>query len=243
MKYALQLLGTLLTICFLNACSSVFKDTNCTEGAGDVITEERTFNSSIQQVYLGASANVFVTQGTEQKVTIQAQANLIALLNLTVVNQELRIEFKDNHCIRNSTISIFVTTPTINKVTLAGSGNIEGQNTWDAPNLEAIISGSGNLKATIKSTEIKSSLEGSGNIILSGNTQKQSLRLTGSGNYQNFGLASEQTTVNLTGSGNVEVQASQTLNVTISGSGNVAYKGSPTITQSITGSGKISNAN
>jgi len=243
MKYSLKLLGFLLTLCLINACSSVFENTNCTEGSGDVITEERAFEGTIQQIYNGIAGNVFVTQGAEQKVTIQAQANLIALLNLTMVNQELRIEFKNNNCIKNSTINIFVTTPTINKVTLAGSGNIEGQNTWDTSNLEAVISGSGNIKATVKSTEVNSSIEGSGNITVTGSTQKQSLSLTGSGNYRSFGLASEQTTVKLTGSGNIEVQASQTLNVTISGSGNVAYKGSPTITQRITGSGKIRNAN
>ncbi|OJJ16134.1 hypothetical protein BKI52_35805 [marine bacterium AO1-C] len=243
MKYAFQFLGILFTACLLNACSSVFKDKNCIEGSGDVITEERPFEGSIQKIYNGIAGNVFITQGSEQKVTIQAQANLIPLLNLTLVDQELRIEFKDNSCVNNSTINIFVTAATINKVTLAGSGNIEGQNTWESPNLEAIISGSGSIKATIKSTEVNSSLGGSGNIVLSGSTQKQSLHLTGSGNYQNFGLASEQTTVNLTGSGNVEIQASQALNVTISGSGNVAYKGSPSITQNITGSGKVNNAN
>lgn len=243
MKYTLKLFIIIVTIGLLQACSSVFTDKSCTEGIGDVITEEQQLTGTIQKVYSGIAGNIFITQGNEQKVLVQAQANIIPLLNLTIVDNELRIEFKDDNCVDNTTINIFVTTPTINQVTLAGSGNIEGQNKWDTSNLEIVLSGSGNIKANINSNDVNTSVAGSGNIVLTGNATKQNLRLTGSGNYRAFGLVNDQAVINLTGSGNVEVQTKQTLTVTISGSGQVAYKGSPSITQNITGSGKLTNAN
>ena len=45
--------------------------------------------------------------------------------------------------------------------------------------------------------------------------------------------------INLTGNGNVSVQAISSLDVTISGSGNVRYAGNPTVTTDISGSGDV----
>ena len=52
-------------------------------------------------------------------------------------------------------------------------------------------------------------------------------------------LATDQTNLNLSGSGDVEVNAQPKLEVTIKGSGNVYYKGNPDKSIQIKGSGKI----
>lgn len=243
MKHTLRLLAIIVMAYSLNACTNIFRDNNCTEGSGDVITEDRTFDSSIRNIFNGIAGNVYIAQGNTQKVTIKAQANVIALLDLKVVNKELVIQFKNNTCINNANIDIFVTTPTIDKVTQAGSGNIIGQNIWNTSNLEIVLSGSGNIQAAIQSTDVQSTIIGSGSITLSGNTQNQRIEIGGSGNYNAFGLASEQAVTNITGSGSIEVLASKSLNATISGSGNIAYKSTPSVTQRISGSGKVINAN
>jgi hypothetical protein len=58
-----------------------------------------------------------------------------------------------------------------------------------------------------------------------------------------FNLEAKNADVEIRGSGDVEVFATDFLNVDIDGSGDVFYKGNPEITLRIDGSGELENAN
>jgi putative autotransporter adhesin-like protein len=63
--------------------------------------------------------------------------------------------------------------------------------------------------------------------------------LTGSGDLELAKLPVERATVEISGSGDIEVDATRTLDVRISGSGSVAYHGNPEVKKSISGSGGL----
>ena len=74
---------------------------------------------------------------------------------------------------------------------------------------------------------------------ISGSANQQHFDISGSGDIHAFGLPGKSANVDITGSGNCEVNVSDQLNVEISGSGNVYYLGNPSITTDITGSGNV----
>jgi hypothetical protein len=69
------------------------------------------------------------------------------------------------------------------------------------------------------------------------------LFVMGSGDFRGFDLSTTESYVEIIGSGNCEITASQQLDAVIEGSGNIYYKGSPSIQTDITGSGRILDAN
>jgi hypothetical protein len=87
--------------------------------------------------------------------------------------------------------------------------------------------------------------DGSGNVMISNAMEAEylELALTGSCNFSGFSLTAQSCQVDITGSGNCEITASDLLDVTIEGSGNVYYKGHPSIDNHISGSGSVINSN
>ncbi len=69
------------------------------------------------------------------------------------------------------------------------------------------------------------------------------ISISGSGDYDGIGLAVDEASIRISGSGGAKVWAESKLNASVSGSGDVYYKGNPTIDQRIDGAGKIVNSN
>lgn len=236
MKNLLNFGVALLLIFNLNAC--YLQDFNCVKGSGATVEEEKVFDEDIRTISSSLSADVYVSQGATQKVIIKAQQNIIDVTNARVVGGELILDLSGK-CIRNANIEVFVTTPTIEKVTLAGAGKIIGQALWNSPNLEVVVSGAGKVNAEVKSTNLNTTVSGAGEINLTGEAESQNVGISGAGNYKAFGLVSQKATVNVSGAGNCELWAAQHLDANISGSGNVKYKGDPAITKKISGVGNL----
>lgn len=208
----------LLSVCLLAA--SCKKDS--IKGSGSIITEPRAV-VDFYNISVSGSTNVFITQGTNFDVKVKAYENIVPYLETKVQNGTLFIGFKANSNVSNDNSEVHITMPSLNSVSVSGSGNITSTGSF---------LGSGNFKATIA---------GSGNIVLEGGTANNyQINISGSGSLKSFGMVSKQAVVSLTGSGNAELTVLQDLNATINGSGNVYYKGSPaTVTSKITGSGQI----
>ena len=73
----------------------------------------------------------------------------------------------------------------------------------------------------------------------SGRAQEQDVSISGSGEYNGEALTSRSARVNVSGSGDVVVNASDALDAQVSGSGNVRYVGNPSVTEKVSGSGSV----
>jgi len=164
--------------------------------------------------------------------------------NLGMGLDDRTISFREN-ARHYDPININISIPDLSSYDLYGSGNMDMTNAFDTcKTVRMGISGSGSINANLTSSSIVYTvISGSGNITFKGSSPAQDIRITGSGDMRGFLFNTNQSLVNISGSGYCEVAAAKALNVTITGSGDVYYKGQPLIQSSITGSGKIFNAN
>ncbi len=65
--------------------------------------------------------------------------------------------------------------------------------------------------------------------------------ISGSGNIRSFALISNNSSVNISGSGDADVFVNQHLDADISGSGKIRYQGNATVSTSISGSGNVTH--
>ncbi|MDN5202946.1 head GIN domain-containing protein [Fulvivirgaceae bacterium BMA10] len=223
----------------LVSCDGYYNN-DCFSGHGPTIRENRNatgFNSLVNSI----NADVFVTQGENYEVIVEARESIIGKINTYVRNDELRIE--SNHCLRNTSINVFITTPDINAIANIGSGTVFGENLWQTNDLELSVTGSGDIRADVETNTIFNRISGSGDIRITGSTNNQEISISGSGRVNAFGLLTNTCSITISGSGRCEVNVDDNLDVKISGSGNVYYKGNPQITSSISGSGRVIDAN
>ena len=191
---------------------------NGVEGSGTTATEIREV-APFASVDLAGSNQVSITVGPEQSVRVRADDNLIDLVTTDVRAGELVIDNRGSFQ-TNSPMSVEVTLPVLDAVSLSGSGTLTAQ--------------------AVRAGTLTVGLPGSGTIRASGATDRLQATLDGSGELQLNDLIAAQATAVVSGSGLIELVATETLDATVSGSGSIFYSGNPSqVTKSITGTGAI----
>jgi Putative auto-transporter adhesin, head GIN domain len=210
-------------------------------GEGPLVTETRT-TGSFASIESSVSGDIYYVQGSDYKVELTAQQNILNVMETPIVNNELVIRFKNNVRVKShEQITIKVTAPSITGIGATGSGNVTVSSPLNSNNLFFRLSGSGNITLpVITCSHLETSLSGSGNISIAGGTATTEVfKISGSGNIDAPGVSSKSAISSTSGSGTIRLNASETLDVTITGSGSVYYSGNPVVTTNITGSGRV----
>ena len=214
---------------------------NCVDGEGPVVTQEIEL-PPISGVKLKGSMDVFITQGGEQQILVEAQENIINEIDMDVDNGVWELDFED--CVRNFTdVKVFITMPEVEILRITGSGDITGENVFAGSTLILRVTGSGDMDLAAEYDNIDTEITGSGTVALEGICEHFDTEIRGSGDYNAFDMLSVTGDISITGSGDARVNVSEFLEVKISGSGDVMFKGDPIIDANITGSGEVVDAN
>ncbi len=226
----------LLAIALLSFIPAARAD--CVKGVGEVVKKSLTVDA-LHGIELEGSMDVVLTQGAVQSVEVEAQANLIELLETNVKNGIWTIETKDGYT-TNKAFIIRITAPVIDEVSLDGSGDITCNGTFKSEAMQLAIAGSGNITMNFESKEANAAIAGSGDMVLTGTCTKLSVAVAGSGDVNAKALKASDASVDIAGSGDVTLDASQSLEASIAGSGDVSYKGSPAqVKRNVMGSGEV----
>lgn len=195
-------------------------------------------------VSLGMSADLYVTQGNNSSVVIEAPDDVQQHIEtkirdgVLIINQDQDWKWWKNWNSKN--VKIYITNPTFDHLSVSGSGDIRGENMLQSRTMYLGVSGSGKVHLDLKTVDLDSKISGSGNMDLTGSARNVNIQISGSGNLDAEDLASENCQVRISGSGNCRVQVNNTLESRVSGSGNVFYKGNPEkLSNHSSGSGSI----
>jgi hypothetical protein len=206
---------TLLFVLFLTACDDIYPNYKYFRGKGICKTELHNM-PVFTAIESSIAANITIIHSSIPTVSVTAQENLLPYIQTNVVNGKLYISTGNRSMHSDSLISIKVSVPDIEEISLSGFGIISS----DIP-VERI------------------SLSGVGEISCSGQTNDVQASLTGSGTINLVGMRVSNADVHISGTGNIKVNVKEQLYVSISGVGNVYYLGNPEIKSSISGIGSI----
>ena len=234
---------------------------SCTYTTGEGPVVEKGFaKETFDGVELNGSFDVSISQGVQQNVLVLGNENIIDKLKMEVLNGVLYISLEPGSYL-NYDLEVRLTVPTVNYVSLSGSGDIKLGTFVEIDKLKMKLDGSGDIKSEgvievlsdteleldgsgdidlkLKSRSVVASLDGSGDIDLEGATLTLKVALDGSGDIKTFKMESLETEAFLEGSGNIDVYASKKLKATLNGSGDIRYRGNPKVEASIDGAGSI----
>lgn len=233
-----KILGRVLwsaAVVLLSACANGVN----VVGSGKVKSETRAV-SGFDKVVLSGIGELSIEQAGAESLTIEAEDNILPLLESTVSGGTLMLGVKDNTSIQTTKpIQYRLTVKNLRALTVSGAGRAS-MPMLSTDTLALRVSGSGGVNLSgLTATSLTVGISGSGGVTLDGQVLSQDVTLTGSGTYAARDLASGAATVTVSGSGNATVSVQSTLDARISGSGSVTYFGSPTVTQRVTGSGAV----
>jgi hypothetical protein len=228
----------------VTACNQVqisFGGANAVVGSGKVVTETREV-SGFTRVLVTGSGQAEITIGDSDSLVIEAEDNILPLIESSVLNGTLTIGLQPNTSISTMRgIRYTITVQSLTDVETSGSTDITVTNTARTDAFSASTSGSGAIKLTdVQAKILTVQTSGSGNINAAGKVDKASIATSGSGNFNGGDLQCASATATTSGSGNVTLWVTGSLTARTSGSGNVRYYGQPSVSRSESGSGRVS---
>lgn len=212
-------------------------------GSGNIVTQTPDI-SAFEEIEVANHCDVEVYHGNNYTLQVSEYENLIQYLKFEVVGKKLIISTEpDNLSINNSHAKAVIHMPDIlRKLSVSGSSDITLKSGFkDISNL--YVAGSGNIigEKEAQMNKVSAKVAGSGNITMLGTANNVSLSTAGSGNIVFSGVKALDGKCSINGSGDIKVNASNTLKAVINGSGDIMYSGNPAVTKTINGSGAIMN--
>ena len=212
-------------------------------GEGDVVKQELKLES-FDGVSLGFHGDIYITQGSPQKVEVEAQQNIIDNIKLEVKSGVWRVNFKDN--VKNAkSVKVYITMPELTEAYVSGSGNLESTGKFTGVgHLETGVSGSGNVKLHVEAQSVDGGISGSGRVVLKGSANSMDMSISGSGDISAKDFEVGDIDISISGSGNAYVFVNNSLQASISGSGDIRYRGDAAkVKARVSGSGDVREMN
>ncbi len=198
--------------------------------------------SGFEGVNLGGSGNVYIRQGSTFSVEFSGSDELFEEMKFDVRGNTLNIGRKNNSWWSSSKgrYEVYITMPSLEKLGVSGSGNLEVEGTFKTDDLDISVSGSGEIQLAVNSADVDVSVSGSGKVQVSGTGRNMICHISGSGKVDGKDFKVENVDAHISGSGSVYIHATESIESRISGSGSVYYTGEPKkLNNNSSGSGKI----
>ncbi|WP_203295858.1 head GIN domain-containing protein [Luteirhabdus pelagi] len=232
---------TLALCCLIWQPASAQWGKNKVKGNGNV-TEQTISVDNYDKVKVTGSMDVTLQSGAEGTITVRTDSNLHEYLKIESNGNQLTIGIENGVSVYTKKgINISVPFESLDEVSLVGSGDVVTSDRIDATNFTTSVTGSGDVVLDVNAEQIDAKVTGSGDLVLKGATENLEVKVTGSGDFNGEDLRSNHTEAYVSGSGDAEVQAKDSLKARVNGSGDITYHGSPSRKDSkVMGSGSVS---
>lgn len=227
---------------------------------------------------------LYLRQGSPQKVEIEGKKDILKEIETNVEGGRLMIGKEGGWMNWNwgddDKVTVYITVKDIEGINVSGSGDVIGETRILTRDLDLNVSGSGSLKIEAEASgDVEADVSGSGDMIVKGKcrgfdsdvsgsgkvnlsmniAEQADFGISGSGKIEANGTANSVKTsisgsgkvlaanletnrcdIRISGSGDVEINVKNEIDATISGSGSVRYKGNPNkVNSHATGSGSL----
>lgn len=172
----------------------------------------------------GVPGTLHLKQGSTQSVVLEGNPEVLEKIETEVRDGRLSIKARDEWRRWNwgsEKITAYVTMKNIRGLSVSGSGNMTGEGTLRAGDLDLAVSGSGRMEVNVEAGgELEADVSGSGAMNFKGSCSDIDADVSGSGNMRLALGSTKEASFTVSGSGSIQVSGSaDTMETSISGSG------------------------
>lgn len=219
-------------------CTGSWSPFGGVKGKGPIQTETRALET-FRGVDMQLSGKVILVTGDQYSVTIQAQENLMPIIQTAIEEGVLQI-FSSENIRSDEPIVLRVTAPAYTYLSISGHGEMEAESSLEVEKMVMSVGGAGTIRCPQANFGLlKTSITGSGDIEVGGKSAQTNISISGAGDFNGKLLVSDTLRASISGAGTVTADVQTSLEGHVSGAGNIYYTGSPAVSSSVSGVGKI----
>jgi hypothetical protein len=210
----------LLSGCMINIQDSI-------TGNGHVVKQTREV-SEFNKIKIGSGIDVFLTQGDNQTLEVEADDNLQSWIRTEVSGNELHI-FTEKSIRLAKTKKVYVTCKTLERIEISSAGDVTGVTPFKIEKLDIEMSSAGDLRFEVEANEIGISISSAGNAYLKGKTNVLKADLSSAGDLNAYDLVAKTGEISVSSAGNARVYVTEEASFHSSSAGDIDYRGDPKI--------------
>jgi type 1 fimbria pilin len=220
----LRIVAAVFTILMISAVASA-QIWESVRGNHNVVKKERKIQS-FTGVKVSSGIDVYLSQGNDEKLVVEADENLHEYITTEVRNGVLNVYSEVN--IRDAERKrIYVTMKEVNSVRTTSAGDVIGQTPIKTERLDLSASSAGNIDLEVNADEINLDISSSGDISLKGATRILDANLSSAGDLNANELEAKEAEISVSSAGDAEVNVLDKITARASSAGDITYSGNP----------------
>jgi len=225
-SYIMKTIKILLTVVLaatLTSCQFDFQ--SGVDGNGNVVTEERSV-SSFEKVRGSAGIDVYLTEGTENKIVVEADENLMELIETEIVNGKLTITTTKNIG-RSKAKKVHVTYTNLVSIEASSGADVISNSIIKSEILTLDSSSGADLEVEIFSKELYAEASSGADITVSGKVTTLNARASSGSDLDAKKLEVINCNAKASSGADITVNVKESLDAKASSGGDVKYYGNP----------------
>ena len=207
------------------------------KGDGHVVKEDRSV-SSFTSLEVSGAFNVYLYQGNAEKLTVEADQNLMQHIKTEVKADRLKI-YTDEDIKKATKLNIYLTFEELEMMSISGAVSVEGEDLMHFDELYLDGSGASEITLNLEAAELKTDFSGASEIELSGEAKSVRFDISGASEIDAADFRITNCKLDVSGAADASVNVSGNLEVDVSGAATVRYKGNPKVVSDISGAGSL----
>ena len=197
-----------------------------TNGNGNVVTEERPVSESFNAVRGSAGLDVFLTQGDEEKIVVEADENLLAIIETEIIDGKLKIGTKENIG-RSKAKKVYVTYTELNTIEASSGADVIGNSVVESERLTLDCSSGADLEVEVFSKHVIAETSSGADINVSGKATTLDASASSGSDLNAKDLLVINCTADVSSGADITVNVQDKLVSETSSGGDVHYYGNP----------------
>lgn len=239
MKTTKKLLSILFVAVLLTSCNvNLF---NRVTGNGNVITADRSSSENFTKVRVSTGLDLYLSQGTKNKIVVEADENLHDIIMTEINDGELRI-YSEKGIWQATSRKIFVTVTNLEAVTATSGSDVYANETIKADFIEVSATSGADIRIVVDANTVETNSTSGSDIKIEGVANNHVSSATSGASINGYGLQSKSATANVTSGADIKIYASESIKAYASSGGDIDVKGNPKqIDKKSSSGGSISN--
>jgi len=195
------------------------------KGNKNVVNEDRKITADFSEIKVSEGIQVFLTQGEEVELRVEADENIIDLLVTEVHGNVLKIHFEKN--VSRATRNVYLTANKISSIKSSSGSSVKSDGTIKSKNLRLSSSSGASLKLVLNASSVTCSSSSGANINLSGSSDSFESNASSGSHIKARDLTSKTAKADVSSGAGISLHASEELTAHASSGGNISYEGKP----------------
>ena len=219
-----KLLALLFVSVLMSSCNvNMFNRVN---GNRNVVTADRSTSQKFTKIKVSTGLDLYLSQGTKNKVTLEADENLHDII-ITEVNDGVLKIYSEKSIWQAKARKVYVTVKNLEGLTATSGSDVYTEDVLKVETIKVSATSGADIRIALDADTVETSATSGSDIRISGTANNHTSRANSGASIEAYKLISKNATVNVSSGADINIYASESINAKASSGGDIDFKGNP----------------